>query len=192
MVKLTEIIEQFPWNPQAPEDWSDKEVYTHIVHPEDAGSFWSVPVLSCMQDFAYVGFRIHTNTQVFPTSVVLMTGDGRRKPVLGNEEDFQTFGHETTNWTPFKYPLPARLIALDEDEPLLEIGFLKPVWGKVEFLAQKFDELEDSNRPLWFCENDFHSWGRILTPNGNYYRLDTLTKRKEYPHAVSIYSLSRQ
>ena len=192
MVKLTEILEQYPWNPQAPEDWSDKEVYTHTVHPDDANTFWSVPVLSCMQDFAYVGFRIHPSAQTFPTSVVLMTGDGRRKPVLGYEEDFQKYGHETANWTFFRYPLPARILALEEDEPILQIGFQGSVWGKVEFLAQKFDELEDQNRSLWFCENDFNANGKILTPNGNYYRLDTLTKRKEYPNAVSIYSLSRQ
>ncbi len=191
MVKLTEIIEQFPWNPSAPEDWSDKEVYTHRVDPEDAHTFWRVPVLSCLQDFAYVGFRIRVNTQTSPTSVVLMTGDGRRKPIVGYEEDFQKFGFETVNWTLFKYPLPARLLALDEDEPILEVAFQSPVFGKVEFLAQKFDELEDYNRPLWFCENEYTFDGRILTPNGNFYKLDTLTKRKEYPNAASVYLLSR-
>jgi hypothetical protein len=189
MVKLTEIIEQFPWNPQAPEDWSDKEVYTHTVYPEDSSHIWSVPILSCMQEYAYVGFRIRANIQVFPNSVVLMSGDGKRKPVIYYKEDFQRYGFETVNWTLFRYPLPARLLALDEDEPILEIVFPGDVYGKVEFLAQKFDELEVYNRPLWFCENENTYNGRILTPNGNFYKLDTLTKRKEFPNAVSICSL---
>lgn len=189
MVKLTQILEQFPWNKDAPEDWSDKEVYTHTVDPEDCNHVWSVPIFSCMQDFAYVGFRIRANTQVYPNSVVLMSGDGKRHPLIGYKQDFQTYGFETVNWTLFKYPLPARLLALDEDEPILEIYFSSKVFGKVEFLAQKFDELEIYNRPLWFCENDWCLNGRILTPNGNFYKLDTLTKRREFPDAVSVYSL---
>lgn len=189
MVKLTEIIEQFPWNEDAPEDWSDKEIYTHTVAPDDINNVWSVPIFSCFQDFAYVGFRIRCNTQVFPSSVVLMTGEGKRHSLIGHKEDLQMNGSQTVNWTLFKYPLPARLLALDEDEPILEVVFPDKVFGKVEFLAQKFDELEVYNRPLWFCENDFTFNGRILTPNGLFYRLDTLTKRREYPDAVSIYSL---
>ena len=189
MVKLTEILEQYPWNPQASEEWSDKEVYTHTVHPEDMSNGWSVPIFSCLNDFAYVGFRIRTNTQTFPTSVVLMTGDGKRKPLIGTKEDVQTSGYQTVNWTLFKYPLPARLLALNEDEPILEVTFSDKVYGKVEFLAQKFDELEVYNKPLWFCENDYCANGSILTPNGQFYKLDTLTKRLEYPKAVSIYSL---
>ena len=190
MVKLTEILEQFPWNPAAPQDLSDKEIYTHTVAPEDLGTVWSVPILACMRDFAYVGFRIRTNTQVVPTSVILMTGDGKRHSIIGKREDNLTSGFPTVNWTPFKYPLPAKILSLDEDEPILEVVFPGDVFGKVEFLAQKFDELEEYNRPLWFCENDFAMYGRILTANGNYYKLDTLTKRKEYPDAVSIYSLT--
>lgn len=189
MVKLTQILEQFPWNPEAPEDWSDKEVYTHTVQPEDMSNVWSVPIFSCLQDFAYMGFRIRATTQVFPSSVVLISGDGKRHPVIGYKEDCQANGHQTANWTLFKYPLPARLLALDEDEPLLEVIFSGPVFGKVEFLAQKFDELEVYNKPLWFCENDYTLTGRMLTPGGSFYRLDTLTKRKEYPDAVSVYSL---
>jgi hypothetical protein len=189
MVKLTEILEQYPWNPQAPEEWSDKEVYTHTVEPEDMSNVWSVPIFSCLQDFAYVGFRIRTNTQVYPSTVTLLSGDGKQHPVIGYKEDFQKSGFDTLNWTLFKYPLPARLLALHEDEPLLEVIFPSDVYGKVEFLAQKFDELEVSNKPLWFCENDYAFNGRILTSNGTFYKLNTLTKRQEYPHAVSIYSL---
>ena len=190
MVKLTEIIEQFPWNPNAPEDWSDKEIYTHTVDVEDMSNIWTVPIFSCMQDFAYVGFRIRPNVQSYPSSVVLMTGDGRRKPIVGFKEDFQTMGYEAVNWTLFKYPLPSKILCLDEDEPLLEVIFSQKVFGKVEFLAQQFDELADPNKPLWFCENDYAKEGRILTQNGKYYKLDTLTKRKEFPTAVSLYSLT--
>jgi hypothetical protein len=190
MVKLTEILEQFPWNNQAPEDWSDKEVYTHTVDPDDTNTVWSVPILSCLDGFAYVGFRIRPSIQLVPSSVILMTGDGKRKPLLGSAKDTQMNGHPTVNWTPFKIPLPARLLALDEDEPFLEITFSGPVFGKVEFLAQQFDELADATAPLWFCDNNSTLTGKILTQNGHYYTLDTLTKRKEYPNAVSIYSLS--
>jgi hypothetical protein len=190
MVKLTEILEQFPWNSDAPEEWSDKEIYTHTVHPEDMSNRWSVPIFSCLNDFAYVGFRIRANIQLTPSSVTLLSGDGKRKPLIGTKEDIQTCGYQTLNWTLFKYPLPARLLALDEDEPVLEVTFPGDVYGKVEFLAQKFDELEAYNKPLWFSENDFCANGTILTPNGQFYRLATLTKRVEYPHAVSIYSLT--
>lgn len=194
MVNLTEILEQFPWNNEAPEEWSDKEVYTHTVYPDDSSHVWSVPILPCLDGFAYVGFRINSPTlpnshPIYPSSVILMTGDGKRKPIITSKFDVQICGSQTATWTPFKIPLPSRLLHLDEDEPLLEITFPNCQYGRVEFLAQKFDELASLKTPLWFCENDSSFTGQILTPYGHFYRLDTLTKRKEFPTAVSITSL---
>lgn len=192
MVKLTSILEQYPWNNQAPEDWTDKEVLTQLVSPEDASKVWSITMYPCLQDYAFVGFRIRANTQVFPKSVRLISGDGKRRSLLGFHTDNLTNGFNTVNWVRFKYPLPCRLLSLNEDEPLLEVVFDSEVFGKVEFLAQEFDELKDENRALWFCENDYADAGWILSPNATLYRLDTLTKRKEYPNAVSLYSLTTQ
>lgn len=190
MVKLTQILEQYPWNPQAPEDWSDKEIYTHTVDPEDASKVWKVPIFPCMKDFAYLGYRIRANVQLFPESVRLMTGDGKRHNIFGEHTDKLKDGFETVNWTRFKYPLPYRLLCLDEDEMCLEIKFRDEVFGKVEFLGQQFEELEDQDRPLWFCENDFVDKGKILSPNQYFYTMDTLVKRADYPNALSIYKIS--
>jgi hypothetical protein len=188
MVHISEIIEQYPWNPQAREDWSDKEIYTHTVDPEDMSKNWVVPILPCMQDFAYVGFRVRANTQSFPTSVQIYTGDNKYHPIFTKEIDRQKDGFQTVNWTLFKFPLPYRLLCLEEDEIIMVVTFDDEVFGKVEFLAQKFDGLEDENdADLWFCDNDFCEKGWILNRNRNFYRLDTLTKRKEYPRAYSIY-----
>ena len=190
MVHITQIIEQYPWNPQAPEDWSDKEIYTHTVDPEDMSKEWVVPILPCLQDYAYVGFRIRGNLQTFPTNIRLFTGDGRRRCIFNQEIDIQKDGFQTVNWTLFKFPLPYRLLCLEEDEMVMVVKFSTEVFGKVEFLAQKFDGLEDQHDyPLWFCENDYCEKGWILTPNRSFYRLDTLTKQKEYRRAYSIYRM---
>ena len=191
MVHITEIIEQYPWNPQAPEEWSDKEIYTHTVDPEDMSKEWVIPILPCMQDFAYVGFRIRTMTQNFPISVQLATGDGKFNCIFNKQMDQQKNGFQTVNWTLLKFPLPYRLLCLQEDEMVMVVKFNTEMYGKVEFLAQKFDGLEDEdNAPLWFCENDFVDKGWILNQNRNFYRLDTLTKRKEYPRAYTLYTLT--
>ena len=190
MVYLTQSLEQYPWNKYAAEEWSDKEVLTQTVDPEDASKVWRVTIYPCLKDFAFVGFRIRANTQVFPKSVRLISGDGKRQTIFGYHTDYLSNGFATVNWVRFKYPLPCRLLSLNEDEPLLEVVFDSQVFGKVEFLAQEFQELKDENRPLWFCENDYADAGWILTPNATFYRLDTLTKREEYPNAVNIYSIS--
>ena len=191
MVHITEIIQQYPWNPNAREDWSDKEVYTHTVDPDDMGRIWRVPILPCMQDFAYVGFRIRTHTQSFPTSVQLYSGDGKYRCIFTKEIDRQKDGFQTVNWTLFKFPLPYRLLCLEEDEMIMVVQFEDDVFGRVEFLAQKFDGLEDElDYPLWFCENDFCEKGWILNKKGSFYRLDTRTKQEEYSRAYSIYRMS--
>ncbi len=191
MVHITQVLEQFPWNPKALEDWSDKEVYTHTVAPEDMSKEWHVPILPCMQDFAYLGFRVRCNTQTFPVSVRLFTGDGKFHCIFNKQIDLQKNGFDTVNWTLLKFPLPYRLLSLEEDEMMMVVTFNSEVFGKVEFLAQKIDGLEDEyDSPLWFCENDSVDHGWILTPNRNFYRLDTLTKRKEYPNAYTLYTLT--
>lgn len=191
MVHITEIIEQYPWNPKAKEDWLDKEIYTHTVDPEDMSKEWIIPILPCMQDFAYVGFRVRATTQIFPTSVKICTGDGKRRPIFNEGLDIQKNGFPTVNWTLLKFPLPYRLLCLQEDEIEMIVEFNTEVFGKVEFLAQKFDGLEDEkDANLWFCENDFCEKGWILNRNRNFYRLDTLTKRQEYWNAYSIYRIS--
>ena len=58
MVFLKNLKQQYPWNPNAPEDYSDKEIYTHRVSIEDASNVWRVPVLPPLNGFAFVGMRV--------------------------------------------------------------------------------------------------------------------------------------
>lgn len=140
MVYLKELKQQFPWNPNAVEDYSDKEIYTHRVSVEDASKVWRVPVLPPMGGFAFVGMRVSvygkdTNYTLTPRLVMGET----EKPMFGMPWDTTLLTNGS--WAPLGFPITHKMIAISEDGLDYLIQHPESCWGKVDFIAQKFDDL---------------------------------------------------
>lgn len=140
MVYLKDLKYQFPWNPNAPEDYSDKEIYTHRVSIEDASNVWRVPLLPPMDGFAFVGMRISVygkdmNYTVTPRLVIGETEKG----MFGMPWDNTLLSNGS--WAPLGFPITHKMIAIGEDGLDSLIHHPEPCWGKVDFIAQRFDDL---------------------------------------------------
>lgn len=140
MVYLKDLKQQFPWNLNAPEDYSDKEVYTHRVSVEDASNVWRVPLLPPLGGFAFVGMRVSvygkdTNYTMTPRLVIGET----KKEMFGLPWDTTLLNNGT--WAPLGFPITHKMIAISEDGLDYVIHHPEPCWGKVDFIAQKFDDL---------------------------------------------------
>lgn len=140
MVYLKDLKQQFPWNPQASEDYSDKEVYTFRVSVEDASNQWRVPLLPPMNGFAYVGLRLsfYGKTMDYTTTPRLVIGC-TDKPMFGMPWDNTIASNGT--WCPLGFPITHKIIAIGEDGLDILIDHAEPCWGKVDFIAQRFDDL---------------------------------------------------
>lgn len=144
MVFLKDLQTQWPWNPNQ-EDFTDKEIYTHRVSVEDASDVWRVPVLEPLPGFAYTGLRVvvfgkDPNYTVVPRLVVGATN----RSMFGMPWDntLATNG----SWSPLGFPLTHKTIAIGEDGLELLIKQTEPCWGKVELVAQRFEDiLEDES-----------------------------------------------
>lgn len=159
MVFLNELANQWPWNPQAKEDLSDKEIYTHDISMEDASKLWRVPILAPMDGFVYVGVRIHVygNDETSFVEPRLVLGETVKK-VFGTPWD--SFCAKQNTWTPLSFPLTNKIIACSEDGLDLLIQHEKPSWGCVEFVAQRFDDfLEDESGLTYMFLN--HLTGKV-------------------------------
>lgn len=196
MVQLSEIHSQWPWNAAAPQDFSDKEILTHTVLPEDSRRQWVATVLPCMPGYAYVGFRVVAeDPNVEPEMVGLYYSFDPPRIIFGVVTDTQVIKGGCRNWTMFKYPVLERLCHLGEDEIHLHVFFEKPMCGKVEFLAQRFDDLleDDSQIDYYFIipdnENQAGRDGWVLTRDTYKYWLQDALRRVEYPNAKVIYRL---
>ena len=177
MVFLSQLDVQFPWTPNAPEDYSDKEILTQRIAFEDANRIWRPELHQCLPGYAYVGYRILTVNSEVPKFVCLRSDKYHNSPLLSNKTDTPVHGPTTRNWTRFTYPIPSRLCALDEDEPCLEIHFEKPTWGAVEFLAQRFHDFPEEDTDFiyyrYFIENSpDDEW--LHTPRQEIYRYSTV------------------
>lgn len=153
MIYLKDLAKQWPWNPQAPEDFSDKEIYTHRIDSEDASKVWRVPVLPPMDGFAFVGVRVSVFGKTSDYTVVphLVLGE-TKKDMFGLPWDNTV----TTNgsWAPLGFPLTHKMIAITEDGLDLLIVHPEAYWGKVELVAQRFqDILEDESQISYLFMN---------------------------------------
>ncbi len=140
MVYLKDLKQQFPWNPNAAEDYTDKEVYTFRVSVEDASKRWRVPLLPPMNGFAFVGLRlsVYGKTMDYTTTPRLVIG-ATEKPMFGMPWD-NTIATNGT-WIPLGFPITHKIIAIGEDGLDVLIDHSEPCWGKVDFIAQRFEDL---------------------------------------------------
>ena len=172
MVFLNDLVNQWPWNPNK-EDLSDKEIYTHRIAVEDADSTWRVPVLDPMRGFAFTGMRVSvydkdTNYTMVPRLVLGSTN----KSMFGLPWDQTTLNNGV--WTPIGFPLTNKTVAICEDGLDYIIQHPQPCWGKVEFVAQRFDDLQEDESEMTYIflnhRTDKVEW--ILNSENYMYRHD--------------------
>jgi hypothetical protein len=150
MVYLTDLKTQWPWNPNAVEDLSDKEIYTHLVHVEDASAEWRVPVLEPMNGFAYTGVRVSVyGKQPDYTMLSNLVIGATRKPMFGLPYDRSVCSN--ASWTPLGYPLTHKMIAIGEDGLDLLIPHESACWGRVDFIAQRFDDIREDEEGMSYA-----------------------------------------
>lgn len=147
MVFLKDLKKQWPWNPQAQEDFSDKEVYTHLWEFEDATEEWRVPILPPMNGYAYVGMRIcvHGKDSNYTVTPRLVIGETERG-MFGLPWDHTLLSNGS--WAPLGFPLTHKMIAISEDGLDSLIKHPEVCWGKVEFLAQRFEDIQEDESNL--------------------------------------------
>jgi hypothetical protein len=149
MVFLKDLSTQWPWNPSN-QDLSDKEIYTHTVSFEDASDVWRVPVFEPMNGFAYTGMRVSVlgksaDYTMVPTLVLGATN----KAMFGLPWD-NTLANNGS-WAPLGFPLTHKMIAITEDGLDYKIKHTGPCWGKVEFVAQRFDDLLENEEGISYA-----------------------------------------
>jgi hypothetical protein len=153
MVYLKDLKYQFPWNPNAPEDYADKEIYTHRVAFEDASTEWRIPVLPPLDGFAFVGMRLslYGKDKSYTVTPKLVIGE-TEKGMFGLPWDTTLLNNGS--WSPLGFPLTHKMIAIGEDGLDYLIQHPEPCWGLVEFIAQRFEDiLEDESNVSYIFLN---------------------------------------
>ena len=154
MVYLKDLKTQWPWNPNAEENLSDKEIYTHRISVEDASDTWRVPILPPMNGFAFIAMTmtVYGKEQPYTQEATLVLGE-TVKPMFGLSWDTTSVSHKM--WSPLGFPLTHKMIAITEDGLDSIIKHKEACWGKVEFLAQRFDDLlEDESNLSYIFLNE--------------------------------------
>lgn len=188
MVTFSTITNNWPWNPQAPKDLTDKEILTHMIHLEDAKKTWLLPLYQCLPGFAYVGFRVVPFHPLTPSRVSLQAGLGQQNALFGALVDVQVEEKPCIDWTLLKLPIPHQLCGLDEDELHLRVEFSEAAWGKVELLAQRIDELPEDDTLLdyWYPSANNVNGCWVHTRRNTFYWLQNSIRQDEYPHAIAV------
>ena len=145
MVYLSDLNQQWPWNPTAEKDYTDKEIYTQIIS-QPLGT-WEIPVSPPMPGYAYVGLRVAVSGKpeghsYFPKFV----RGSERFPVF--EDPWELIISGNTKWTPIPYPMPHRLFKQLNESITLLIQQDGDSIGRVELLAQKFDDLLEDDHHI--------------------------------------------
>ena len=163
---------QWPWNPQAPEDFSDKEIYTHRVNVEDATDLWRVPIFPPMNGFAYVAMRVcvFRKDADYTMTPRLVLGETQRG-MFGLPWDQTLLSNGS--WAPLGYPLTHKMIAICEDGLDSLIKHPETCWGKVEFLAQRFEDIleDESNLSYIFLNHRTDKVEWILNEENLMYKI---------------------
>jgi hypothetical protein len=193
MVRLSDIKTQYPWSfvPNVTNALLDKEILTQNVDEES--TTWRIPLLPCLPGFAYVGFKVNTysdDADVKPISAKTVQGD-RDKALFGMPDDVISIKEYPTRYIPFNFPIVSRLCHLNEDEIHLILTFDEAISGRVEIIAQKFDELpEDDFRTKYYYM--LNEEGGLLLQTDQYISFincDRISRINFYPGSVRIQRL---
>ena len=173
MVFLSEIAKGFPFNKNAEPDYSDKEIYTMHVPYDDMASEWIVNIPEPMEGFVYIGMRMSVFGKVLEnyTAESTLKAPGYRR-VFGST--WNNVRLHNSEWHPFGFPLTRRIVSVDEDGFDLVIKHDQPRMGKMELMAQRYDDFLADERGITYAfVDDFTNvveW--VLTPNGRFYKPD--------------------
>jgi hypothetical protein len=175
MVYLKDMKSQWPWNPNAPEDFADKEIYTHRVSIEDASDVWRVPVLPPMDGFAFVGMRIsvYGKDSTYTVTPRLVLGETQRS-MFGLPWDHTILSNGS--WAPLGFPLTHKMIAIGEDGLDYLVKHVGPCWGKMEFIAQRFEDLreDESNLSYIFLNHRTDKVEWILNEDNRMFKINPI------------------
>ena len=187
MVRLSDIKRQYPWC-DVITALQDKEILTQSIDEES--TTWRIPLLPCLPGFAYVGFKVNTYSGVKPISAKTVQGD-RDKALFGMPDDVISIKEYPTGYIPFNFPIVSRLCHLNEDEIHLILTFGEAISGRVEIIAQKFDELpEDDFRTKYYYV--LNEEGGLLLQTDQYISFincDRISRINFYPGSVRIQRL---
>jgi len=193
MVRLSDIKTQYPWSfvPNVTNALSDKEILTQNVDEES--TMWRIPLLPCLPGFAYVGFKVNTysdDADVKPISAKTLQG-ANDKALFGMPDDVISIKEYRTGYIPFNFPIVSRLCHLNEDEIHLVLTFDQAISGRVEIIAQKFDDLpEDDFRTKYYYV--LNEEGGLLLHTEKFISLincDRISRINYYPSAIRIQRL---
>ena len=190
MVLLSDIKTQYPWC-NVTNALFDKEILTQNIDEES--TTWRITLLPCLPGFAYVGFKVNTysdDADVKPISAKTVQGD-RDKALFGMPDDVISIKEYPSRYIPFNFPIVSRLCHLNEDEIHLVLTFDQAISGRVEIIAQKFDELpeDDFRTKYYYVLNDE---GGLLLQTDQYISFincDRISRINFYPSAIRIQRL---
>jgi len=187
MVRLSDIKTQYPWC-NVIDTLSDKEILTQSVDEES--TTWRIPLLPCIPGFAYVGFKVNTYSGVKPISAKTVQGDPD-KALFGMPDDVISIKEFPSGYIPFNFPIVSRLCHLNEDEIHLILTFGEAISGRVEIIAQKFDELpeDDFKTKYYYVLNEE---GGLLLQTDQYISFincDRISRINFYPGSIRIQRL---
>lgn len=186
MVFLKDLPQQWPWAANATMNLEDKEILTIHVDPdefEEHQKTWKIPLYAPMPGFAFVGVRMTlVSEEEYSVQGRLSVGE-REKSFFGSPWD--TMLLKNREWIPLPFPLTNRMIAIDEDGISLIIHHQGPKIGKIECIAQRFDDILENETNYAFWDNQKNSVLRILTKSGYFYR--PLQEAEDaFPHAIKL------
>ena len=190
MVLLSDIKTQYPWC-NVTNALFDKEILTQNIDEES--TTWRIPLLPCLSGFAYVGFKVNTysdDVDVKPISAKTVQG-ARDKALFGMPDDMISIKEYPSRYIPFNFPIVSRLCHLNEDEIHLVLTFDQAISGRVEIIAQKFDDLpEDDFRTKYYYV--LNEEGGLLLQTDQYISFincDRISRINFYPSAIRIQRL---
>jgi len=185
MVLLPDIKTQYPWC-NVTNALFDKEILTQNIDEES--TIWRITLLPCLPGFAYVGFKV--NTYLKPITAKTVQG-ARDKALFGMPDDVISIKEYPSRYIPFNFPIVSRLCHLNEDEIHLVLTFDQAISGRVEIIAQKFDDLpEDDFRTKYYYV--LNEEGGLLLQTDQYISFincDRISRINFYPSAVRIQRL---
>ena len=193
MVRLSDIKTQYPWSfvPNVRNALFDKEILTQDI--EEDSTTWRIPLLPCLPGFAYVGFKVNTYTDdvdAKPISANTVQG-AHDKALFGMPDDVISIKVYPTGYIPFNFPIVSRLCHLNEDEIHLIITFDAAMSGRVEIIAQKFDDLPEDDFKVKYYYVLNEEGGLLLQTEKyiSFMNCDRISRINYYPSAIRIQRL---